>query len=617
MANGEGYYTQQPDMDTVQDIIRKKNILQGLLPGLQLGVPPIAPGSPQPATTDDQGNPIYYKDAPVPVGSPKVEPPEPVPAPGISPQALDLGMGSQSLYKQTAYQQPQSGVSQEQVGGAITPQTQQAQQPPAEVPPQPAAQAPEAAQPSGLDPDVQKRLNELEDEKKAIGAMGGEFPEYPTKWRGLLGGLAGGLVAGPGRHPELGEKVAEGATWGPYERQLQQYGLKKQDLQSQYERNLKTFEAVERAKEEEATAAKARWEVTHPKPSAGLAGLIQRDIDTEEARLGRTLTPEERAKIEQDTADRWHPRPKPATGLLGLINENTAKWKEDHGGREPNYDEQKQIEAESARTWREHDPTTLAQLAIQAVDTAREQAKLDGKPFTQEDANKTIQKVMDSTETESKKALNEANARLADARAKAKPIEAQAAATRAAAAAAEAGQGGRALRDFKNRTLPPMTREVETYKSVIEATDTAINSLDSTTQVGDVVAIPEGIKALVGGRNSGVRVTNAEINKLMGGQTKPEEFWSLVNQWARDPSHARFPPGFRKNLSDLLKDKKSYAIRHRNNTVNAVKDLSESTDIDTANKAYGSYAAGPPEETPKQGPTKTEIGPDGKLRIVK
>ena len=615
MANGEGYYTQQPDMDTVQDIIRKKNLLQGLLPGLQLGTPPIYPGEPQPATTDDQGQPLYYPDAPVPVGAPP-SPTVAAPTPAKAPEIAGLADMPELRQYQASYK-PQSGVTQQKVGEPLTPETQQAQTPPAEVAPQPSAAQPTQPQPSGVDPAIQSLLDRLEDEDKQIRALGGQLPQPPSKKQRILGSIAAAMMAGPGRQPALGVELGQQAIWGPYERQLQRYGLQKQDLQSQYERTLKTFEGVERAKSEEATAAKARWEVTHPKPSAGLAGLIQRDIDTEETRLGRTLTPEERAKIEQDTADRWHPRPKPATGLLGLINENTAKWKEDHGGREPNYDEQKQIEAESARTWREHDPNTLAQLAIQAVDTAREQAKLDGKPFTQEDVNKITQGVMSSTESETKKDLEKSQAQLNRSRASVQQQLADAATKRAEAAAAEAGQGGRALRDFKNKSLTVMNKAAEDYRKTVESADTAINSLESSTPVGDILAIPEALRTFLAGQSSGFRMTQAEINQVLGGQTKAEEFWTHFNKWLGDPNYSRFPPGFKNDILKLLKAKKAKDLKMRNHTVNAIKDLSEATDIGTANKAYASYANGPPEETPKQGPTKTEIGPDGKLRIVK
>ena len=54
-----------------------------------------------------------------------------------------------------------------------------------------------------------------------------------------------------------------------------------------------------------------------------------------------------------------------------------------------------------------------------------------------------------------------------------------------------------------------------------------------------------------------------------------------------------------------------------NHSVDALKKLDSATDIGGVSDAYGSFAAGPPDETPKKGPVQLEIGPDGKLREKK
>ena len=594
MANGEGYYTQQPDMDTVQDIIRKKNLLQGLLPGLQLGTPVVEPGEPQPATTDDQGQPLYYPDAPVPVGAP----PSPVvaaPTPAQAPEIAGLADIPDASRKQARY--VPASVSQDQVGGAITPSTEQAERPQADVAPQPVAQAPEAAQPSSVDPAIQNLLNRLEDQDKAIKALGGQLPQPPGQKQRILGAIAAGLMAGPGRQPALGVEVGQQAVWGPYERQLQRYGLQKQDLQSQYERTLKTFEGVEKAKSEAALererlaqANRFDWMVAHP--NVKVNKVSYKDAEGKD-QVGYFIPPDAdnpqgRIIPVGGVAD------KPLTGQAALFEENVKALEGPLGlNRKLTEEERNQVHQRFVDSGR---ATTLKDLDVAKGKKTEAETTFTTGPKTQ---------------------LTEAQTGLTKAKTESEPIKAAAAATSAAARAESAATGGKDVRQARGQYRPAMVKAVGAYKSSVESADTAINSLESKTQVGDVVAIPEALKALVAGQASGFRMTQAEINQVMGAQTKPEEFWSLINKWIADPSSARFPPGFRGNLTTLLKSKKKEALRKMNHSVDALKKLDSATDIGGVSDAYGSFAAGPPDETPKKGPVQLEIGPDGKLREKK
>jgi Spy/CpxP family protein refolding chaperone len=63
-----------------------------------------------------------------------------------------------------------------------------------------------------------------------------------------------------------------------------------------------------------------------------------------------------------------------------------------------------------------------------------------------------------------------------------------------------------------------------------------IESVNQRTPQADALIAPELLTAMAGGQGSGLRMTEAEIRRIVGGRTAWEGLTAALNQWKRDPS---------------------------------------------------------------------------------
>ncbi len=64
------------------------------------------------------------------------------------------------------------------------------------------------------------------------------------------------------------------------------------------------------------------------------------------------------------------------------------------------------------------------------------------------------------------------------------------------------------------------------------------DTIDNGSPIADSVTAPELLVVMAGGAGSGVRITTAEINNIMGGSSKWEQVKSAINQYNTDPAKA-------------------------------------------------------------------------------
>ncbi len=80
--------------------------------------------------------------------------------------------------------------------------------------------------------------------------------------------------------------------------------------------------------------------------------------------------------------------------------------------------------------------------------------------------------------------------------------------------------------------------------------------LDATLQQAnpqsDALVAPEVLSIMAGGQGSGLRMNEAEINRLVGGATNWTHLQQSLNKWSTDPAHAQIPPAQRAQLQKLV-----------------------------------------------------------------
>jgi hypothetical protein len=403
---------------------------------------------------------------------------------------------------------------------------------------------------------------------------------HPSVKRRILGGLLGGFMGI--RDPKMGAQVAENVVYGPYQSQLADWKAK-EDARAlglkEAESGLKT----------QAGVAKDISEVEKGKSQIALQGA-----QTDEARSLAKLYGREAKDPEV-----FHPRAIPKMGTVyNMVDEKgnyVGSAYEDRDGGLKFTDDNSPVPRSLKPTVASKERTPGRQDDFQYVFGGLvEDWKADhsGEAPKGADLERLIQKSRDFTETSGKKAvegadvgLKGAETRLADVRATDDPIRAQAT-TRASTAN---------LNSAKRTYRGTWNKESENYKLQIGNIDSAMNDLNSGTQAGNVLAIPETLKALltVVGQSANLRLTNAEMNMLVGGQTTPEHFQAWLNKIFASPESARFPPGFVGVLNKLLNDRKARVMREKSHVDKSLRDLEDTDDQVSLNSVLQSYQLGP------------------------
>lgn len=64
------------------------------------------------------------------------------------------------------------------------------------------------------------------------------------------------------------------------------------------------------------------------------------------------------------------------------------------------------------------------------------------------------------------------------------------------------------------------------------------DTIDTGSPMADALTAPELMVVMAGGQGSGVRITQGEINSVLGGQSKWEQMKAALQQWSTDPAKA-------------------------------------------------------------------------------
>ncbi len=142
------------------------------------------------------------------------------------------------------------------------------------------------------------------------------------------------------------------------------------------------------------------------------------------------------------------------------------------------------------------------------------------------------------------------------------------------------------------------------------------DTLNQNTPQADALVAPELMTVMAGGAGSGIRINEAEINRVIGGRSNWESLKAAINKWQLDPTKAlSITPAQRQQMQALIKtvnDKiqaKQKVLDDAEEGLNGTDDVGEHRGIvGDMKKKLSAIDSG------SESPTALERGPDGKLR---
>lgn len=106
------------------------------------------------------------------------------------------------------------------------------------------------------------------------------------------------------------------------------------------------------------------------------------------------------------------------------------------------------------------------------------------------------------------------------------------------------------------------------------------DSISQMTPQADSVLAPEVMIIMAGGQGSGVRITNAEIDRVMGGRSNIEDLKARINKWRSDPRKAlSVTPAQRLQMRDLVAGIAKRGQQKLEAVTQAHQDLIDSPDV--------------------------------------
>lgn len=167
--------------------------------------------------------------------------------------------------------------------------------------------------------------------------------------------------------------------------------------------------------------------------------------------------------------------------------------------------------------------------------------------------------------------------------AQAKDIIAQNAADKAADRAAAYGVGAadrssKRVEDSYNRRIGVVDKLEAPIAASSGNIAEAMTAINQGSPLADSMAVPLILKATVSGAGSGFRMTQAEMNSVLGGSTKWVALERYLNQWSLDPKHPRIPDEQRQQMRDILQAISSKVQSKTQRILKARTDLTDSED---------------------------------------
>ena len=108
-----------------------------------------------------------------------------------------------------------------------------------------------------------------------------------------------------------------------------------------------------------------------------------------------------------------------------------------------------------------------------------------------------------------------------------------------------------------DRSYTLSTKELDKERTPLEATmqkiSAGMTNLNLNSAQADAFLAPQILTLSAGGAGSGIRMNEAEINRILAGRTTWEALQAAANKYALDPQHAQIPPAQRAAMADILK----------------------------------------------------------------
>jgi len=125
--------------------------------------------------------------------------------------------------------------------------------------------------------------------------------------------------------------------------------------------------------------------------------------------------------------------------------------------------------------------------------------------------------------------------------------------------------------------------QLEKVRTPIDALATRMSTLTQNTNFhtpqADSLLAPEILSVVAGGQGSGLRMNQAELERIAGGATKWTQLQTALNKWSTDPAHATFTDEQRNQMRQIVG-----AIQQKVSTKQGILEYSEQRLIDAGDK---------------------------------
>lgn len=149
----------------------------------------------------------------------------------------------------------------------------------------------------------------------------------------------------------------------------------------------------------------------------------------------------------------------------------------------------------------------------------------------------------------------------------------------------------RELFTVKNKFRNDIATESKELAKDLERVDRAENMLQRPNWVADAVAAPEVLQIVAGGMGTGLRMTDAELNRINAAQSKLDQFRGKLSKWVQLPGEDKvtIEAEMRKNMQDII----GVVARARNrhdallqDTLLELEDATSEPEVDTLRSSF-------------------------------
>ena len=145
------------------------------------------------------------------------------------------------------------------------------------------------------------------------------------------------------------------------------------------------------------------------------------------------------------------------------------------------------------------------------------------------------------------------------------------------------GQGYDYANNFINQKMQPL-------QQLSQRASRLASTLQQANPQADSLIAPELLSIAAGGPGSGLRMNEAEIERILGGATKWTQLQQNLNKWSIDPAKAQIPPDQRAQIQKLVNYIQSQARDQLNIGLNAQQKLITAKSLDDYHKTITDFS---------------------------